>query len=53
MDIHDEALRRQSMLSTADLRFADFLVKSVCEDEDRSVYDETGMGAFTCIYLGV
>ena len=48
VDVHDESLCRQMSLSTADLRFADYLVKSVCDDRfvaqaDREMYADAGI----------
>ena len=42
IDIPDEILRRQLTLTTADLRFAEYLVKSVM-DEKGVFLDETGI----------
>ena len=40
--MYDPELRRQLNLSTADLRFADNLVKIVTENQGGDLFDETG-----------
>ena len=46
LDVLSESLRKQLALSTADLRFADYLVKNVCDErfdgEDQDLYGESG-----------
>ena len=39
---HDETLKKLLTLTTADLRFADHLVKSVSDDKGNACLDETG-----------
>ena len=56
IEMHDEGLRRQLSLTTADLRFADYLVKSVCDERftgaDKELYEDTGIqGAWTNLFL--
>ena len=48
LEVHDENLRRQMALTTADLRFADYIVKSVCDDrfiaaDDQEMYADAGI----------
>lgn len=42
IDIHDAELRRQLNLTTADLRFADSIVKSVLENQGTAYLNSTG-----------
>jgi len=42
IDIQDAELRKQLVLTTADLRFADYLVKCVTEDQGDLYLDHTG-----------
>ncbi|XP_064647381.1 late secretory pathway protein AVL9 homolog isoform X2 [Lineus longissimus] len=42
IDIHDNELKRQLNLTTADLRFADYIVKNVLEDGEDLFLDGTG-----------
>ena len=42
VEMYDPELRRQLNLSTADLRFADNLVKIVTENQGGDLFDETG-----------
>ena len=50
--INDPELRKQLTLTTADLRFADYLVKSVCDERGNTFLDETGIqyGEFNQLY---
>jgi len=50
VEFHDIELRRQLSLTTADLRFADHLVRS--SDDKGNIYlDATGMHSFDLCYL--
>ena len=40
--VYDHELRRNLHLSTADLRFADFIVKNVADEHDDVFLDQTG-----------
>ncbi len=40
--VYDHEVRRQLHLSTADLRFADFLVKNVADEQEDVFLDQTG-----------
>jgi len=44
MDVHDRELQKHLVLTTADLRFADILVKAVtgATEEDGGYFDGTG-----------
>ena len=42
IEIHDKELQRQLVLTTADLRFADILVKAVTGATDNGYFDGTG-----------
>ena len=43
IDLHDRELQRHLALTTADLRFADILVKAVTEQSDDIYLDGTGI----------
>ena len=43
VDIHDRELQKQLMLTTADLRFTDILVKGVTGATEDNYFDGTGM----------
>jgi len=43
VEFHDFELRRQLSLTTADLRFADHLVRSISDEKGNIFLDSTGM----------
>ena len=52
MDILDPELRRQLSLTTADLRFADYLVRCVTEDSGDVFLDDTGTSMLSIVVMG-
>jgi len=51
VEFHDIELRRQLSLTTADLRFADHLVRSISDEKGNIFLDSTGINYLAYFHL--